>query len=98
MNVALAQKDMTFGAYTAEFMLRYVMQLYLKTLCTEEALEDRRVKIEHQLRMAGCSQEFIDSARSSLRTVQRDHPRFFEMVRERFFFCDLYPENRRGSR
>jgi len=41
MNDAVAPAPLTFSVTTADYMLRYVMHHYLKTLCSEAALAQR---------------------------------------------------------
>ena len=92
MNDAVAPDQLTFAAFTAEYMLRYVMHYYLKTLCSEDALAKR----EDDATASGLRDgtiENVEHFRQWFRSYVRDHQRHFERMKQHFFFCDLYPEN-----
>jgi hypothetical protein len=93
MNDAVASDQLTFAVFTAEYMLRYLMHHYLKTLCSEDALAKREDDATAGALRDGLSIERAGHFRQWFRSYVRDHQGHFERVKQHFLFCDLYPEN-----
>lgn len=93
MNDVLAPTPPTFAPFTAEHIFHTVMYSYFVTCCSEDALARRERKTIVQLEQLGLSGEQLEHERQSIRGNLRDHRRHFEHFKEKFFFCDLYPEN-----
>ena len=93
MNAAAAPPPLTFRVFTAEGVFHHVIDGYFATHCSEDALARREREAVAQLEQMGNSGEALEDARQEFRRGIRDHRRHFERFKERFFFCDLYPEN-----
>lgn len=93
MNDAVSPGRLTFPVFTAEYVLRYVMNSYLQIQCTEEALNSRQRMIELQLERDGMPKWDIVRGGERFRQYQRDHRSRFAEIKNHFLFCDLYPEN-----
>lgn len=95
MNTAIRSEQQTFVAVPADLAFRWVFRRYLETEMSDEAVERRVQKV--LATVAG--DESLMSAfertirRGNLRHGLRDHRGWFTTFRDRFFFCDLYPEN-----
>jgi hypothetical protein len=93
MNDAVAPGRMTFGIFTAEDMFYRVMHGYFATHCSEDILATRENRLVDELVEMGWSGEDLERGRQALRRALHDQRPYFEQWKERFFFCDLYPEN-----
>jgi hypothetical protein len=60
---------------------------------SEDALARRENAARAKLEQDGISGEDLEQRLQCFRHYIRDHRRQFEKLKERFFFCDLYPEN-----
>jgi len=93
MNDVVAPAQLTFAAFTAEYVFHAVMYRYFVTQCSEDVLAERENKTAARLEQDGMSGEDLEHGRQLFRRYVRDHRRHFEQLKKHFFFCDLYPEN-----
>lgn len=92
MNRVVDPGETTFAMYPAEFLLCTIFNHYLRSLCSEEALNARQHTIEQQLRREGIPESVLVARRQHFRTYQRDHRRHFEHTKSHFLFLDEHPE------
>jgi len=93
MNNAIAPVPLTFVGVAAERLFYLTMHGYFTTYCSEEALARRENTRRALLERLGISEEQREHDRQWFHSHVRDHRRHFETFKNRFFFCDLYPEN-----
>lgn len=96
MNDAIKGGDRPFLLLHSETMFKWIMEGYFKTYCSEEALllrDAKSIAIAEDLARRGADPLSLTEAHEAYRAFIRDHRGRFDEVRNRFFMCDLCPEN-----
>jgi hypothetical protein len=90
MNAEIGTGE-TFSIFAADVMFIYVFRQYLKTLCTPEELKNRENRRVLDAVVKGVQD--LKQFRKFFGEYIREYERDFARLKERFFLCDLYPEN-----
>ena len=96
MNEACGQK--TFSLHTADTIFLFLFRRYLRTMCTEEVIQQREQKALADAPSRGYSGESLEQLRKAFRSVVCDYPAHFERLKHTFFSLRPPPREPRTLR